>query len=158
MANHYLILVYKRLFDDDFSYSRFEDRMQMQKGIYLLQNMGVPVGDYGFRWYKHGPYSQSLQDDMFYEDGKAQDDIHLTDESTDALEQLHRVIHSNQRGNYSISHWTECLASIHYLKENILSRTAREDDILTELTTRKSHLNNVEANKNAYRLIEDLFA
>ena len=64
MANRILGQLYARLYDEDFSYSDYSKRMKMQKGIYLLQEMGVPVGDYGFVWYRYGPYSQSLAEDM----------------------------------------------------------------------------------------------
>lgn len=56
--------LYRRLYDEEFLYSKYSHRMKMQKGVYLLQEMGVPVGEYGFTWYKYGPYSQSLDEDM----------------------------------------------------------------------------------------------
>ena len=158
MANRYLIPLYKMLFDTDFSYSEFKNRMKMQKGIYLLQDMGVPVGDYGFRWYIHGPYSQSLQDDMFYEDGKPESIIALSEESARSVQRLHNVIHSASREDYSMSQWLECLASIRYLKENILRRSVSEDDVVAELVERKPHLSNSNVNHAAYRLIEGLFS
>ncbi len=69
MANRSLLPVYKMLYGRNFYYGNFDQRLEMQKAVYLLQDMGVPIGDYGFRWYQHGPYSQNLQDDMYYEDG-----------------------------------------------------------------------------------------
>lgn len=36
-----------------------EDRLKLQKTIYLLQANGLRLG-YGFSWYKYGPYSQDL--------------------------------------------------------------------------------------------------
>ena len=158
MANRYLIPLYETLFDSAFSYSEFNNRMKMQKAIYLLQDMGVPVGDYGFRWYIHGPYSQSLQDDMFYEDGKPTSTIALSDESARSVQRLHDVIHSASRGTYSTSQWLECLASIRYLKENILRRSASEEDVVAELVTRKPHLSDGKVNHAAYCLIEGLFS
>jgi len=44
--------------------STIQDRLQMQKIVYLLQACGLNLG-YGFSWYKHGPYSQSLADNAF---------------------------------------------------------------------------------------------
>ena len=49
MANKYLLPIFKRLYGRDFSYGNFDQRLEMQKAVYLLQDMGVPVGDYGFR-------------------------------------------------------------------------------------------------------------
>lgn len=158
MANKYLLPVYKELYDRDFSYANFDQRMEMQKAIYLLQDMGVPVGNYGFRWYRHGPYSQSLQDDMHYEDGRHCTTLSLSKEYAESIDSLHRVIHAVERGHYSISHWVECLASLHYLRENLLSFNATDEDVICELESRKPHLNDRNINVAAYRLVEGLFS
>ena len=158
MANRYLLPVYKTLYERNFDYSNFTQRMEMQKGIYLLQDMGVPVGDYGFRWYLHGPYSQSLQDDMHYENGRVCATLTLPKEYAESIARLHDTIHASDNGHYSISHWVECLASLHYLRENLLSFNATEDEVVRELEKRKEHLTDHETNIRAYRLVEDLFA
>lgn len=129
----------------------------MQKGIYLLQDMGVPVGDYGFRWYRHGPYSQELQDDMYYEDGKKGYTISLSAEHAESVKHLHDIIHSSEREQYTISNWVEALASLHYLHENILRFNASAEDVVAELEKRKPHLNNHNVNLSAYELVEGLF-
>ena len=157
MANRYLLPVYKTLYGEDFNYSEFEHRMQMQKAIYLLQDMGVPVGDYGFRWYLHGPYSQNLQDDMHFENTRSAISLTFSKEYNDSIDRLYRVIHSEKRGNYTIANWVECLASLHYLRENLLDFNANEDDAIAELERRKEHLNNRKTNKGAYCLIKELF-
>lgn len=157
MANKYLLPVYKTLYGHDFSYSNFDQRMEMQKAIYLLQDMGVPVGDYGFRWYLHGPYSQSLQDDMHYESVRTCAKLTLSKDYAESIDRLHAIVHSDKRKNYSISHWVECLASLHYLHENLLSFDATMDEVVTELENRKPHLNDHDANISAYELVEDLF-
>ena len=52
MANYLLEPVFKYIFDRKFNPSSFEDRLEMQKSVYILQNMGISVGDYNFLWYK----------------------------------------------------------------------------------------------------------
>lgn len=158
MANRYLLPVYKALYGRDFSYADFDQRMEMQKAIYLLQDMGVPVGDYGFRWYLHGPYSQSLQDDMHYESGRTCAELTLSKEYAERIARLHDVIHSEAKGSYSISHWVECLASLHYLSENLLGFDADEEEVIGELEKRKQHLNDHNTNVAAYSLVEGLFS
>lgn len=157
MANRYLLPLYKILYDRDFSYSDFDQRMEMQKAIYLLQDMGVPVGDYGFRWYLHGPYSQSLQDDMYYEDRRGGAELTLSKEYSERIAQLYDVIHSVENQSYSVSHWVECLASLHYLQKNLLSFNATEEEAIQELENRKDHLKDRDSNIAAYRLVEGLF-
>ena len=42
-----------------FSMDKFNDRLKLQKMIYLLQSSGVYLG-YDFRYYIHGPYCEKL--------------------------------------------------------------------------------------------------
>jgi len=44
--------------------SAIEERMQLQKIVYLLQAAGIHLG-YGFGWNKYGPYSQDLANDAY---------------------------------------------------------------------------------------------
>ncbi len=41
-----------------------EDRLRLQKTVYLLQTLGLHLG-YGFSWYRYGPYSQELVYDAY---------------------------------------------------------------------------------------------
>ena len=158
MANRSLLPVYKKLYGKDFSYGNFDQRLEMQKAVYLLQDMGVPIGDYGFRWYQHGPYSQNLQDDMYYESSRKCEDIQLSKEYADRIDKLRSVIFDTCKGDYSISNWVECLASLHYLRENVLTFGANENDVVSELERRKPHLSHHQTNIAAYHLVTNLFS
>lgn len=48
----------------EFSMDTFDDRLRLQKFIYLLQAHGVYLG-YDFSWYLRGPYCSSLATDGF---------------------------------------------------------------------------------------------
>lgn len=48
MSNYLLKPVFRSIFDREFHPNVFEDRLELQKAVYLLQNMGISVGDYGF--------------------------------------------------------------------------------------------------------------
>lgn len=157
MANQNLLPVFKKLYGVDFSYYDFDQRMEMQKAVYLLTEMGVPVGDYGFRWYLHGPYSQDLHDDMYYENGQPTAEIEIFSEYEKRINKLRDVIHSDARGTYSVSNWMECIASIHYLRNNILPFNATMDDVLEELEKRKKHLDQRDVNVKAFQNAEGLF-
>lgn len=43
------------------SLDTIDDRILLQKKVYLAQDLGLPLG-YGFCWYIHGPYSSDLTD------------------------------------------------------------------------------------------------
>lgn len=158
MANRYLLPLYKKLYNKDFDYSNFDQRMEMQKAIYLLQDMGVPVGDYGFRWYLHGPYSQDLHDDMYFENDRTGTLPALSDEYDESIHELYEVIHSEKRGSYSITNWVECLASLRYLSENVTSFNSTIETVVCELEKRKKHLNKHDINLIACQLVEGLFS
>lgn len=40
--------LYKRIFDEDFNPNDKEHRQNLQNAVYILENLGVHVGDYGF--------------------------------------------------------------------------------------------------------------
>jgi len=42
----------------------FDERLALQKTIYLAQQVGVPLG-YQFSWYLRGPYSKDLTSDAY---------------------------------------------------------------------------------------------
>ena len=150
MVNKNLLPIYKKLYEKDFDYGDFEMRMNMQKAVYLLQTLGVPVGDYGFRWYLHGPYSQDLQDDMYAAAKEKIKEPEVLADYERRIGRLYHLIHSINRGSYTVSQWMECLASLHYLQENVMDYDATMDDTLDELKRVKPKLNDAEANMRAY--------
>lgn len=158
MANPYLNPVFYTLYGVEFDYSKFEHRLQMQKAIYLLQEQGVPVGTYGFRWYLHGPYSQSLQDDMHEENGQGGTELEFAEDYISRVEKLGKLIKSEDRGEYSVSQWMECIASMRYLCKNVLPRKATDKQVVEALEERKEKLQNHEINQTAYHRMEELFA
>lgn len=155
MGNRYLKAIYNELYKEEFTYEDFDDRMEMQKAVYLLEEMGVAIGNYDFMWYKHGPYSQRLQDDMYEINKMRFAEISFSDDTKIAIQKLRAAINAN--GEYSRAAWVECLASIHYLQENIFSQNMDEDNIIRELMKRKNHLNKEEQNKKALEELNLLF-
>ena len=116
MPNKYLKPIYSKLFNENFSYKFFEKRLKMQKGIYLLEELGVDVGDFAFGWYKHGPYSQRLQDEMFWADSMPESEINFSQFAKENIEKISKCFAYRHEG-YDDSQWAECLASLYYLKK-----------------------------------------
>lgn len=160
MANKYLLPIYSYLYGEPFAYASFDKRLKMQKAIYLLQEMGVPVSDYGFSWYKHGPYSQALLDDAHIAD--ASDSLAnldaLSSDNRRAIEELREMLSVPKDSKYSPRDWCECLASIHYLRKNVLSRSSSDDVVLDTLVKRKPHLNDADANQLALKKVQSVFS
>lgn len=155
MSKIYLKTLYARIYHEDFSYTESEKRMKMQMAVYLLQEMGAPIGDYSFFWYKHGLYSQDLQDVMYTI--KNISDENIVKFSTDMEKDITRVEKVlSENGLYSQSQWAECIASVYYLQKYILPFGATDEQICEELRNRKPYFNDDCENKRALELVRKL--
>lgn len=155
MANYLLKPVFKSIFDRDFQSNVFEDRLEMQKAVYLLQNMGISVGDYRFMWYKHGPYSQTLQNDILTLQNAKNVNINFSADAKKEISALKEAIFKDGI-EYDMCQWVECLGSLQYIKDSILPSSVKEEVILNELKIRKPHLNNTKDNKIALQTLKEL--
>lgn len=143
--------VYSMILNEEFTYGSFEKRLKLQKTVYLLENIGVSVGGYGFSWYKHGPYSQELQDDAFYD--IATDNVNLSEEAKGKIEILKKYVSECEGTEYSKSNWLEDLASLYYLKFRM---KIDQKELLDRLTKMKPHLNNEKMNQRALLIIDEI--
>lgn len=157
MSNKYLKPVYKQVFDEDFDYGDFNNRLKMQKIVYMLQELGAPIGNYGFRWYKHGPYSQELLDDMFVLSGTPTASISFSSDVQKRIDIIKNLVSQGEHTDYPPHYWVECLASILYLQKYVFSSSASKETILNNLVQKKPHLSNSELNDKAYDLISASF-
>jgi len=101
-----------------FQIGTFEDRLIMQKAVYLAQAAGVNLGYY-YHWYLHGPYSPSLTRDEFaiavdvsagLDESKG---WKLDDKSSGRLVEMQRLFAEPKRGK--LAKKIELLASVHFL-------------------------------------------
>lgn len=155
MSNYLLKTVFKSVFNKDFRQDVFEDRLEMQKAVYLLQSMGISVGNYNFLWYKHGPYSQTLQNDILNIQSAGDVDVEFSNDAKREINALKSAIHK-EGIQYNLCQWVECLGSLQYIKESLLPSSSNENDILAELELQKPHLNIVEDNRLALQTLKEL--
>jgi uncharacterized protein YwgA len=142
---------YNYIFEEDFDYCDFDKRLNLQKSLYLLQNMGLNVGGYGFYWYKHGPYSQALQEDAYKTlDLEVPKGLKFTDAAQKLTKKLKYYIEEKPDG-YTISEWLEAIASVHYLLDEY-----SDDEVLDVLEDRKPHLINRKSNKKALKIAKEI--
>ena len=128
----------------------------MQKTIYLLNNKGIFVGNYNFLWYKHGPYSQTLQNDILNL-GKANDITVVFSEEAKRVIAMLKKAFFEKKYSYKQEEWIECLGSIYYIKENQLSFLTSDEKIIKTLQEKKPHLQNKEDNFEALCTIKEFF-
>lgn len=156
MTQIILTTLYKNIYGENFSSTEFTKRMKMQKAIYLMQEAGISAGDYDFFWYKHGPYSQALQDDILTIQDYKEADISFSEDAMRIITKLHDLL--NKTVDYDQSEWAECLASIQYLRDNVFSFNAKNKEIIDELERRKPHLNKHQLNLEALEDLKKLYA
>ncbi len=112
-----IYLVMKEL--GGFSLESFDDRLFLQKAIYLLQILGVDLR-FRFSWYLRGPYSNALTQCAFEIDGSDKlktdfDNLKLRPEVLQKVGTLRNWI-EQKPNDLREPHWFELLSSIHYLK------------------------------------------
>jgi len=116
-----------------FEIGTFEDRLILQKAVYLAQAIGVHLGYY-YQWYLHGPYCPSLTRDEYtiaLELGKDLDEFkgwvldEISQKLLDRLKGL--IIESNDEDR---SRKLELLASVHFL----IKRQQVPDNSVKEIT------------------------
>lgn len=155
MSNYLLKPVFRAVFGEDFNPESFEERLKMQKMVYILQNKGISVGDYGFKWYKHGPYSQALQNDILTISQTEDTPVRFSPDAERTIESLKKAIF-DEKVTYPTERWIECLGSLLYIKENLVSIFATDDDLIEELNTRKPALDKIDQNRYALQVLDNI--
>lgn len=96
----------------------FEDRLILQKTVYLAEAAGVHLG-YFFRWYLRGPYCPEVADDGFSVALETSHDLDdskgwtLDEASCERLGKLRPLLAGEDRAG--LARKLELLASVHYL-------------------------------------------
>lgn len=143
--------VYQSVYNEPFTYGELEKRMKMQKAVYLLENMGVYVGDYGFVWSKYGPYSLGLDSDAELCGNMLPRNVVFSKTAINAFKDIQSYI--KQETSYPCDKWMECIASIHYLK-NIFR--IKEENLFDELVDRNPYLNDRAAFEHALEIVKKI--
>ncbi len=101
-----------------FEIGSFQDRLIMQKAVYLAQAAGIHLGYY-YHWYLYGPYSPSLTRDEFAIAMDISADMDeskgwkLDDRSSQRLERIRAIFSKPDRDK--LARKLELLASVHFL-------------------------------------------
>ncbi len=103
-----------------FKIDGFQDRLIMQKSVYLAQAAGVHLGYY-YHWYLYGPYSPSLTRDEYAISTDVSVGLDesegwkLDDRSSQRLEGIRGIFTEPERDK--LAKKLELLASVHFLIE-----------------------------------------
>jgi uncharacterized protein YwgA len=121
---------YYKLFNTHLDNTDFENRIKMQKLVYLLTYYGVIFSNYRFTWWRYGPYSPQLADDAFT--------FHNIDHASPSIDEL-ETFRKVERGRSILKNAenSELIASYLYLVSRMTDPTP--EDVLEELLQRKPY-------------------
>lgn len=131
------------------------NRMRLQKAIYLSQQIGIPLG-YTYSWYFKGPYSPSLTQDYYNlnsalaakdEDTK---DLALSPEVLKKAQETRRLLQKPPTVRAEIYEWYEALCSLHYLMKFSKKSFKQAKEFMSE---QKPHLDEIV--DDAYAKLKD---
>jgi uncharacterized protein YwgA len=119
------------------SVEEFDNRLLVQKAVYLLQQRGVELG-YPYSWYVRGPYSSRLANDLFFlanldADGKQELGKYTFGKKTKALiGEIWDLFQPNQRLHERAKR-LELLASVLFLFKTGQATPDEEDSLVSIL-------------------------
>lgn len=143
--------IYRKVYNEAFIYNELDHRIKLQKAVYILENMGIHVGDYSFTWNKYGPYSLGLDSDAQKCSLKEEQDITFSEFAEAGFSRLSQYI--NRKMNYTCVHWLECIVSLHYLKTVY---RMKENELIPELVKRKPYLSDEKENQHALSIMKEI--
>lgn len=133
-----------------FTMDSFEDRLVLQKRIYLLQVFGIYLG-YKFAWYIHGPYSPNLTRDGF----KLVAISNLIPKVKFAKKNIEKKFNNylSFLGNrHNDGDWLEQLSCTHFLKA--LYPEAQRDEIIQMVLDHEYHFTRKQCEEAYDYLVE----
>jgi uncharacterized protein YwgA len=116
---------------DEVDLQKFDDRLKVQKYIYILQERGIPLGFY-FNFYLYGPYSTDLT--RMAHQIKDYNQAHNVKFKNQVFEDNFIQTISVIKKHKDDIKWLECVASIMFLKKNGYSKRTIYDKITNKIT------------------------
>ena len=124
------------------SLEEFDDRLQLQKLVFLARKIGYPIG-YSFSWYARGPYSPSLTRMLFSanEQGQLfQTDPELTGEEASVVRRLREFLGSDVDDPRKL----ELLASVWYYMRKRTYSSEEKTALIVTILQRKSQFSETD--------------
>lgn len=141
-----LYALYESIYKKQFDFQQLNDRIELQKAVYLLENMGIFIGDYSFSLNKYGPYSLSLDSDAactYNSEGATA----FSQNTLNGIKKIQEFL--DAKNAYSQTQWIECIATVHYLSNVMRLRGQQLWDYLKEI---KNYLDDETSNKKAMEI------
>lgn len=148
--------VFCNVYGTEFHAEDLDDRVKLQKAVFLMREQGVSCGNYEFVWDQYGPFSAELSDDMkMVVDDISEQPIEFNQEAKKIMECLKKVF--ADKAAYSVRYWVEAIASLLYLKRYMYPSYA-DEKIIEVLEFKKPDLKNHEENIKAMKILNEILA
>jgi uncharacterized protein YwgA len=136
--------------------STFDDRLALQKKVYLLQELGLRLGN-SYGWYLRGPYSREVASDGFYLE-KIQDQItDLAEPSASDIvitKKLIRIVNEAETAlGKNEAYCLELIASLHFVLKYGYPKPPSKEVAIWQLTQQKTKFT-IDEGKIAMHLLE----
>ena len=141
--------IYKSIFGIKLDPNILENQIKLQKSIYLIENMGIRVGNYDFVWSKYGPYSPDLQRDIL--SAKTDSEVQFSSKMIDAINFIKEIL--EEEVSYNEKERLEMIASLHFIKVCEYNTFINDELVLKLLRERKKYLSNIEENKKGLEIV-----
>lgn len=150
-----LSVIFEKVYGREFRKEDLDDRVMLQKAVFLLREFGVSCGRYDFVWDHFGPFSPDLSDDMKKESAD-NEDVEFTDKAEKVMERLNKLF--SNHGEYTMRYWAEAIASLRYLMTHMYPLYS-DEKIISKLEEMKSEsLFKHDENLRALKEMKTLFA
>jgi len=120
------------------SMATFDERLVLQKKVYLLQQLGLNLGN-AYGWYLRGPYSRDVTNDGFYLAGIQNQNIaSLEKNEIGATEKLQLLVNDAQVSlKNSEVYCLELIASLHFILKYGYPKPSNDKEAINQLTKQK---------------------
>ena len=147
--------VFDNVYGTKFRADCIDDRVKLQKAVFLMREIGVSCGDYEFVWDQYGPFSAELSDDMKMEVDASEVSVEFNQEAIAIMECLKKAFACET--TYSVRYWAEAIASLLYLKQYVYP-SYTDEEIIQVLESRKTDLNRHDENIKAMNALKEILA
>lgn len=144
--------LFQEVFGRPYSPTNQDDRVMIQKNTYLLEKLGLELGDFWFLWDTFGPYSLELRNAVSDEVTKENEPIQYSDFAKEQINSIKCIIQLGQSIAQNPRDWLEVVCSLHYLKNYIIA----EGDVISELERRKPHFSNRSVTSKALDIVNTI--
>lgn len=147
--------VFDNVYSTKFHAELIDDRVMMQKAVFIMREKGISCGNYEFVWDQYGPFSPELSDDMKKAVDAEKPPIQFNQEALTIMAALKDAF--SQDTVYTVRDWAEAIASLLYLKKYIYP-SYTDEQLIKELEIRKANLRQHEENCKAMTALKEILA